>query len=784
MRSADVNRCDFCILLYAALDNSQDGPFHFDPDTINSLWMHMSLSKSGLPTLRSQRDGPYSRMRLFLAPRLVDRLFFRGLSLTDDKQPSWEATYPGGSFRLFHEHARLFQEWHIGLSAEISKSRHLARSVYNTDVVKDTPAWNNRDIRGHYLGEDRTNTKFFSGMGRWLSNCINKHESCSLSSGSNRVREQSPLPHRCLDVSDDGIKLLESKGSHAPYLTLSHRWDSQTEKCVTTTSNYVERCRGRDLDHLSKTFMDAIFVTRQLGYRFLWIDSICIIQKGDDGQDWRTEATKMAQYYHLSDVNIAACTNTNNPLGGFLSPRDEPIIRTKVRLPYISPRGFQQGYFYVYTTDQTPEQRFWTAVRQSPLLKRGWIFQEWILSRRLLWFTPEGVFFECQNTAEPAVTELSEVLDLSNLDAEGKVLIRLKHSFLGVGKQQSIDTWYTIVESYSGSELSYPAKDKILAISGVAQQFSDEIVPKSNSSQTTKYISGLWTQDLHHGLLWEQTPPFMPYERACEAPTWSWASLSTSVHWAERCAGTRIACEIHCNSPSGPDGGNELTTLFNVLRVRGRLLRVFVGCHFSKRDLRIAIAASDHDPQLDRRLTPKETNPAWYRVLSWYFSDPARNVAFKLPFYKDDSTPTEHEHSHSNYVDVGFERSRQNWRMISGLKPDTIGGWGSFEQLPKPSDGPSEDASTSSSSAVSNEAEEQIEVECLHISTRTVSSKAGWHFGYLNIHHPVLNVLYLQPTGWSDCGVRRYKRLGVGRIFDKEIITAFQVSKDQEIDLE
>ena len=39
---------------------------------------------------------------------------------------------------------------------------------------------------------------------------------------------------------------------------------------------------------LSKTFQDAITTTQELGIRYLWIDSICILQ--DDKEDWEVQS--------------------------------------------------------------------------------------------------------------------------------------------------------------------------------------------------------------------------------------------------------------------------------------------------------------------------------------------------------------------------------------------------------------------------------------------------------------------------------------------------------------
>jgi hypothetical protein len=55
---------------------------------------------------------------------------------------------------------------------------------------------------------------------------------------------------------------------------------------------------------LSQTFQDAIMITRRLGIKYLWIDSLCILQ--DSKSDWEVESAKMGQYYASSWLTIGA----------------------------------------------------------------------------------------------------------------------------------------------------------------------------------------------------------------------------------------------------------------------------------------------------------------------------------------------------------------------------------------------------------------------------------------------------------------------------------------------
>jgi hypothetical protein len=58
-------------------------------------------------------------------------------------------------------------------------------------------------------------------------------------------------------------------------------------------------------------------VARKLHVRYLWIDSLCIIQ--DDTEDWRTESLRMDQVYKNALLNIAATAASDSRRGLFYS---------------------------------------------------------------------------------------------------------------------------------------------------------------------------------------------------------------------------------------------------------------------------------------------------------------------------------------------------------------------------------------------------------------------------------------------------------------------------------
>ena len=91
-----------------------------------------------------------------------------------------------------------------------------------------------------------------------------------------------------------------------------------------TEASLSDMSKRIDLANLSQTYQDAIAITRLLGLRYLWIDSLCIIQ--DSVVDWQTEAAKMGGIFKSSLCTIAASSASSSSEGCFFD-RD-PLYAT------------------------------------------------------------------------------------------------------------------------------------------------------------------------------------------------------------------------------------------------------------------------------------------------------------------------------------------------------------------------------------------------------------------------------------------------------------------------
>ncbi|KAF8848107.1 HET-domain-containing protein [Acephala macrosclerotiorum] len=155
-------------------------------------------------------------------------------------------------------------------------------------------------------------------MKTWIQDCRQNHDACNWDL-------ESFLPTRLLDLqafqTGQDVKLVSLRIENfndqqfqPEYMTPSHCWGlPQKSPIMTTKGNLKDRMTRISIDELSNTFRDAVRITRELGERYLWIDSFCIIQ--DDGDDWAREAALMADVYGQSFCTLAALDSKDSMEG-------------------------------------------------------------------------------------------------------------------------------------------------------------------------------------------------------------------------------------------------------------------------------------------------------------------------------------------------------------------------------------------------------------------------------------------------------------------------------------
>jgi hypothetical protein len=339
---------------------------------------------------------------------------------------------------------------------------------------------------------------------KWLHDCLTKHEECHL-------QTQIQVPRRIVSIGLDNMSLrvVETQGTESLYAALSHCWGAK-QPLITTTSTLHLRKTNLNWDSMPATFQDAVRVTRGLGIRYLWIDSLCIIQ--DDTADWESESTKMGAIYQAAQIVIAASASAD-PDVSFLALRRTPYAKP-LELQYERQDG---GYS---TVKARPLLEEFPSI--EPLDTRAWTFQEQWLSRRLLRYCSGELRWRCRKKrrCECQTFHLTAGHRYESFQSCPSPSSTAWHYLIN---------WYAMVRVYSIRKLTRRS-DKLPAISGMAAIVSEKI--------SSPYVAGLWKDTLLFDLQWETFPSLSKEEhrslrasRIYLAPTFSWVSIDSQTEY-------------------------------------------------------------------------------------------------------------------------------------------------------------------------------------------------------------------------------------------------------------
>ncbi|KAK4675432.1 hypothetical protein QC764_0078050 [Podospora pseudoanserina] len=412
----------------------------------------------------------------------------------------------------------------------------------------------------------------------WLETCLSSHAQCA-------NRSSGRLPRRLIDVwstteplpkhfdqlsleNSQNIRVVvsESLPQDTKYLTLSHRWGNPPKLLLTTQTQFL--LKEDIVPHLlacdeAAVFRHAIQVTRGLGFRYIWIDALCIEQ--DNGPEKAVDIMHMDEVYTNSSLNLSA--SVASVLDGLVFDRDLSSINP-CRATVVVEAGQES-----VALQATPEG-FHSLRAVGPLYERGWVYQERLLAPRIAHFLSDQVYWECH------ALDASEVLPEGYQDG----LERQTRGMAAITKGLSADElelrWFRLVEDYTATALTYP-DDRLLAVSALAKQFSS--VAKRNPND---YLAGMWKDSLLPSLVWllaeyeEGSEPQRSSDAPREtevAPSWSWASIMDTVSWPQSSEYTRIVpsvelvdVEVDRTSQNLFDGTNLCR-----LRLRGHMRKIY-----------------------------------------------------------------------------------------------------------------------------------------------------------------------------------------------------------------
>ncbi|RGP79792.1 heterokaryon incompatibility [Fusarium longipes] len=357
----------------------------------------------------------------------------------------------------------------------------------------------------------------------WLSHCDNNHaETCSL------LVSASDPQHNTSWLIDAVNRCIVPGTTSNDYLALSYTWEHETKpsneeselQLLNANTPMLTKVNGLDqyFSRIPKVIKDAMGLTIALGKQYLWVDRLCIVQD-DPGKE--SEFHSMDRVYSGAYMTIVAAAK----YGIFNSP-EETIDGMGKHNPWYMcckwengppPRSEKQAAGDI--------ERHYDSLSNTRWAQRGWTYQEYILSRRVVFFTGWTLFWQCE----------CSIWDLRNLQPTENNEVPYKHpSGLGEIRHLSAPSWpdtslYTdLVCVYNGRDLTQQS-DGLFAFLGILNRLAPAF-PQG-------FLFGLPRYCFDHALLWqplknyrkdrwvskrEAPPKVTPPVRRPTLPSWAW----------------------------------------------------------------------------------------------------------------------------------------------------------------------------------------------------------------------------------------------------------------------
>ncbi|KAF5532925.1 tol [Fusarium mexicanum] len=389
----------------------------------------------------------------------------------------------------------------------------------------------------------------------WLDSCCQTHVKC---------RKSGPdyKPTRLIEIIDElRVRLIFPKNlSFGPidYIAFSHCWGKV--EAIKLLKENVDRFRlGISIHDLPNTYQEAIQLSLRMGFRYIWIDSLCIIQ--DSSLDWMQEAKDMKRVYEHAIFNLCSATASDSAGTSFVARHTSLLRPLHVKV---------HGEVFQMLCDGLLQD----DITYCTLRTRAWVYQEWYLSKRSLVMGSHQLWWHCK---EKLACELWPIgTPQANRGRWWSQTQPLKESAPSEDSDD-MDAWSQRVMAYMRTRLTRET-DRLVAFSGVVQSFGQ------TRQLTEDYLAGLWRCHLPAALLWKVSSSARR-SATYTAASWSWASLagdclvSTDKDLAHEPCFITVKQMMSLGEP-GPDGflmGGVITLRGYLFEVVYRSVGLFLG---------------------------------------------------------------------------------------------------------------------------------------------------------------------------------------------------------------
>ena len=342
-----------------------------------------------------------------------------------------------------------------------------------------------------------------------------------------------------LKVIDCQTKKIVEAPPDCSYVALSYVWGPGRSPTVTWPEQPCGITEPSTLspDATPSVIIDAMVVTVELGWQYLWVDRYCIDQNDE---------AKHMQINQMDRVFSSAVTTIIAAAGDSAWHGLPGVSNTRRRAqPHATIRGW-----LLASTMRTAQE----TIGSSRWATRGWTYQEAALSKRRLIFTEEQVFFECRRLSccEDRVVPL-DVLNYKDFEDPFRSIVHQGYfepfDSYYYTKRETLSRFQNEVERYTARELSYET-DSLNAFQGMLNYYKNGHGPQSfplythiglplNSGESTSAMVA-YADSLRFvlSLAWEHRISLNPAppRRRKGYPSFSWAG------WAGVASVPNVSC--------------------------------------------------------------------------------------------------------------------------------------------------------------------------------------------------------------------------------------------------
>ncbi|KAL5322231.1 hypothetical protein ACEPPN_010203 [Leptodophora sp. 'Broadleaf-Isolate-01'] len=368
----------------------------------------------------------------------------------------------------------------------------------------------------------------------WIDHCINHHEEC----GKRELASVFPDSAEILLIDVKELRLVKTTTTMR-YLALSYVW-GQIPQFTTRVENLESLLQPDSLrmvlPDIPTVIKDAIQLANELKERFLWVDSLCIVQ--DDASIKHSQLALMAEIYNSATATIIACAGSDARTGLHRYSRPIPV-RAVWSNPNYQPD--REDYPFILNTGiHRPREpsHFDERISRSHHNQRGWTYQERLLSRRRIYFFDNEIIFHCRSDmfAEHGTVDVKRVRDFRymrgvrwSIDIQSAFEDAVqKHRGHGSEWPSGMTTsswdigfqfWSRTIEEYSTKQFTFE-KDILDACTGVLQAFQ--------GYSGWMMVQAMPEPVLDLALLWiptstmERRLPSTTTDSHLRFPSWSW----------------------------------------------------------------------------------------------------------------------------------------------------------------------------------------------------------------------------------------------------------------------